>query len=482
MVHGSVEARLESRSFSCDHLRIHKLSGREAISQLFSFDLEVVSSVADEPVAFEMSGAEVTIVFSCGGEDHRRIHGIITEIDEMFETGVEHRSYRLRVAPRAFLLTLAELQDIFIDQSAPEIVRRKLEGAGFSSDDLELRLLASYPALELAVQYRETDFAFVSRLTEHLGISFFFEHGERRETIVFTDGRGFPKVPGRADIRFRPRGERRGVFCIEGTTRLIPKSYVLEGYSGGAAGGDLIASHESPLGYSGGVVEYGAHFKTLEAGVELAQIRAEEREAGRFVYSGQSDACELGAGLRFALRGHLRLNGTELLVTEVEHALIQPTLIHTAVEGVHYENTFRAIDAGLVYRPRRATPRPRIHGVMRGVVEQEPDAAPGQCARTDERGRYAVKLGSGAGLAGQQSASRPACMIPRCAGPEDGARAPLKPGAEVLVMFIDGDPDRPLIIDAAPGPAASSPVTWDNAPDKGAKTAPGTGVTMGDQE
>ena len=480
MANDFVEARLESTAFSCEHVQIHKLAGREAISQLFAFDLEVVSTASDEPTAADMAGAEVAIMFHRGGEERRRIHGMVAEVNEMFETEVPHRSYRLRVVPRAFRLTLVELQDIYMDLSVPEIIQHKLELLGFTEDDLELRLLESYPKLELVMQYKETDITFVSRITEHLGISFFFEHTSGIDKIVFTDGHGFPFVPGREAIAFRARGESRDVFSIEGKTSLIPKSYVLQDYNYRTPRLDLTSICESAVGYGGGVVELGAHFKTPDDGAKLAKIRAEEREARRFVFTAKSDACEIGAGNRFTLTHHARLDGTELLVTEIEHALTQPVLIHGGTEDAHYENTFRAIDAALAYRPPRITPKPRIHGVMTGIIEQEPDAEFGNYARIDEQGRYTVKFIFDTAPPGQRKASRPVRMIQAHTGPDYGIHFPLKPGAEVLLTFIDGDPDRPLIVGAAPNPATPSPVTRGNSLENVIKTASGILVTMKD--
>lgn len=480
MANDFVEARLESDAFSCESVQIHKLSGREAISRLFAFDLEIVSTSSDEPAAADMAGAEVSIVLHRGGEERRKIHGMVAEVNEMFETEVAHRSYRLRVVPRAFRLTLVELQDIYMDLSVPEIIRYKLELLGFTDDDFEFRLLESYPQLELVVQYKETDLAFISRIAEHLGISFFFEHQSGADKIIFTDGHGFPLVSGREAIAFRGRGEARDIFSIEGRTTLIPKSYVLQDYNYRTPRLDLTAVCESAWGYGGGVVELGAHFKTPDDGARLAKIRAEEREARRFVYTAKSEVCEIAAGNRFTLTEHARLEGTEFLVTEIEHSLVQPVLIHGGAEDAHYENTFQAIDAALAFRPPRITPKPKIHGVITGIVEQEPDAAFGNYARIDEQGRYTVKFLFDTAPPGQRKASRPIRMLQAHTGPDYGIHFPLKPGTEVLLTFIDGDPDRPLIVGAAPNPATPSPVTRSNSLENVIKTASGILVTMKD--
>jgi len=476
-----VDARLESSDFPCDHVQIHTVKGREVISRLSSFEVEIVSTDPDEPTAEQIAGAEVTIVLSKEGAELRRIHGIVVEVDGMLETEVDTRVYRLRVAPRAHRLTLVETQEIYMDLSVPEIILQKLELVGLSGPDVDLRLQGTYPKLEFVVQYKETDLAFVSRIAEHVGISFFFEHDDGRDLdrIVLTDG-AFAKIEGRPTAQFQPRGERCEVYHLEEKTRLIPANYVLQDYNYRTPALDLTASHVSAAGYGGGVVEYGAHFKTPEDGLALAKIRAEEREAARHVYSGRSDVCELRAGGRFTLEGHARREGLDLLVVEVDHELVQATTIHGGQQGERYVSSFRAIDAGLTYRPPRVTPRPRIHGLITGVVEQEPEVAAGHFAKLDVQGRYTIKFLFDTAPAGQRKASRPVRMIQPHAGPDYGMHFPLKPGIEVLLGFVDGDPDRPLIVGAVPNPETPSPVTRANSLANRIKTVSGIELEMKD--
>jgi type VI secretion system secreted protein VgrG len=482
MARDYVEARLTSNDFPCEKVQIHSITGREGISRLSSFELEIVSTDPDEPTSEGMAGAEVTLIISNEGGELRRVHGIVAEVVGMLETEVDSRVYRLRVAPRAHRLTLVETQEIYMDLTVPEIIQQKLALVGLGPGDVEMRLRESYPRLEFVVQYKETDLAFISRLAEHVGISFFFEHDDDRDVdrLVFTDGGGFQPVPGRESVPFRPRGEQRDVFHLEERTRLIPTNYVLQDYNYRTPQLDLTATHESQVGYGGGVVEHGAHFKTPEAGKALAKVRAEEREATRHVYSGKSAACELRAGGKLRLEGHARRDGLDLLLVEVQHRLVQPTTIHAGEDGDGYVNSFEAIDAALTYRPPRITPRPRIHGLITGVVEQEPEAPPGDYAKIDEQGRYTVKFLFDTAPPGQRKASRPVRMLQPHAGPDYGMHFPLKPGIEVLLGFIDGDPDRPLIVGAVPNPETPSPVTRTNSLANRIKTASGIELEMKD--
>jgi type VI secretion system secreted protein VgrG len=481
MVRDFLEVRLESASFPCAHLQIHRLTGREAISQLFEFELEVVSTVADEPTAAAMSSAAATIIFHHDQIEVRRIHGMIVEVDEMLETEVETRVYRLRFVPRAFRSTLIETQEIYLDLTVPEIIKQKLDLVGLGAEDLEFRLLATYPKLEFVVQYKESDLAFISRLAEHVGLSFFFVHDEERDKMVFTDHKdGFARVPGHDTARFQPRGEKNDVYHLEGKTRLIPSSYVMQDYNYRLPALDITASVESAMGFAGGVVEHGAHYKTPEAGKALAQIRAEEREATRYVYTGKSEMCWFDAGVRFKLEGHARLEKDDLLIVEVNHKIVQAVSMHGGANDERYANSFTAIDAALTYRPPRITPKPRIHGLLTGVVEQAPETDITNYAVLDEHGRYTIRFLFDTAPMGDHKASRPVRMMQPHVGPDYGTHFPLKPGIEVLLGFVNGDPDRPLIVGAVPNPETPSPVRRKNSLMNRIKTVSGILIEMKD--
>jgi type VI secretion system secreted protein VgrG len=481
MVRDFLEVRLESKDFPCAHVQIHRLTGREAIGQLFEFELEVVSTLAEEPTAAAMSSAEATIIFHHDHIEVRRIHGMIVEVDEMLETEVETRVYRLKFVPRAFRSTMIETQEVYMDLTVPEIIQKKLDLVGLGGDDREFRLLATYPKLEFVVQYKETDLAFISRLAEHVGMSFFFVHDDTHDKIVFTDHKdGFQRVPDHPTARFQPRGEKNDVYQLEGKTRLIPTSYVMQDYNYRKPALDITGSVESAVGFAGGVVEHGAHYKTPEAGKALAQIRAEEREATRYVYTGKSEMCWFDAGVRFKLENHARLEKDELLIVDIQHNIIQAVSMHGGANDDRYTNTFTAIDATLTYRPPRSTPKPRIHGVLTGVVEQEPETDITKYAVIDEDGRYTIRFLFDTAPVGEHKASRPVRMIQPHAGPDYGMHFPLKPGIEVLLAFVNGDPDRPLIVGAVPNPETPSPVRRQNSLMNRIKTVSGILLEMKD--
>ncbi|WP_437876202.1 type VI secretion system tip protein TssI/VgrG [Sorangium sp. So ce513] len=454
--------RLDSNDFSCDRLRVRGVHGKEAIGQLFSYDIDVVCTDGAELSIEQVLGATASLVFEVDGADERAVHGMIAEVEDRHETESTFRSYRLRLAPRAFRATLVELQQVFLDISVPKLIQHKLAMVGLGPDDVVMRLYRDHPDREMIVQYKETDLAFISRLAEHLGISFFFEHESGRDVMVFTDEQtGFQPLPGGGEVMFRPRGERRDMFELKEQARAFPATYVMQEYNYRTPRLDMTAAHESPAGLGGGVVEYGAHHKTPEEGQRLAQIRAEERASSSRYFECRSDELRLIPGAVFALEGHPRLDGARFLAVEVEHRAVQPVAIEGSGGGEQeYVNRARLVRAEQAYRPPRATPRPKIHGVVSALVEPLPDGEIGEVSPIDEQGRYRVRFHFDAGdPASRAFPSRLVRMIQPHAGPNYGIHFPLKPGIEVLIVFVDGDPDRPMIVGAAPNPITPSPVT-----------------------
>ncbi|MGK3995173.1 type VI secretion system Vgr family protein [Sorangium sp. So ce1024] len=475
-----LSARLESRAFSADAVELHDLTGREVISQPFEFQLHVVCKSPDGLDEEALLAEPAALVFLRGDREVRRLFGVISVVRDALHTETLHMAYTLTFVPRAFRLTLTETSEIFMDLSVPEIIKRKLERAGLhEGDDFELRLVSNYPPREYVVQYKETDLQFVSRLAEHLGISFFFEHRDGRDVVIFSDANsGFQPVAGDGRAHFYPRGDRIGVYRLEGTTRTVPNRYVVKDYNYRTPHVPLMAAATVSETSGGDIVEYGAHFKTPDEGERIAVIRAEELRAGRRVFQGASDVQVLGAGAKLTLEGHPR-GDIELLLVEVRHRLQQATLNMGTGDERPYENEFRAIPYATTYRPPRVTPKPKVHGVITGVIDA---AEKGQYAEVDESGRYRVRFLFDTSSAEDGKASRPIRMAQPHAGAGYGFHFPLRSGVEVILTFIDGDPDRPIIAGAVPNPQTPSTVDVKNARRNVIRTGGGNEINIDDNE
>ncbi len=388
------------------------------------------------------------------------------------------------LVPRAYRLTMVETQEGFLNLSVPDIVKRKFELVRLGSQDLDMRLTGKYEAREMVVEYKESDLAFISRITENLGISFFFMHEDGHDKIVFTDhAGGFIEVPGHPSVVFRPRGEARDVHAIHYTTRISPKRFIQQDYNYRTPRVRVSGSHVAENGMAGGVVEYGAHVKTPAASKALAQIRAEEREATHRYYHGESTVVAFTAGARFKLEDHPKLPDRSFLLVEVEHHFTQPVMLEGGAtqHPASYQATFRATPAEKTYRPPRVTPKPRISGIVTGVVEPRPDGSVGKYADIDQEGRYTVRFTFDTAPSNKRfKSSRSIRMIQPHAGPNYGMHFPLHPGVEVALICVDGDQDRPLIQGAIPNPETSTPVQRQNMVESRVQTASGLQIVLKD--
>jgi type VI secretion system secreted protein VgrG len=470
---------LESDDFEAARLEVARLTGRERINALFDFRIDAVARSENAIDPASMRGATIAIVFSRGSAEVRRIWGVVTEVDDHLTTSAKHRSYGLRIEPRAHALGLVRVQDLYLETSLPEIFVEKLRRLGLDADT-ELRLSESYPKRELVMQYEETDLAFISRHAEHLGISFLFEHGDS-DRIVFVDANaGFPLLEGGDTVPFQPSGDRVDVFELTRKLVTTPNHYTVSDYNYRTPTVDLTGAVAVEDGLGGGIVEYGAHYKTPDEGRRLARIRAEELRATQDVFRGQSTRIELSAGRRFTIESHPHLGDLELLVTEVEHHASLPAFGNDepgADQGYH--NRFVAIPADRAYRPPRVTPRPHMAGVYNAFVQPKERNRVAASADLDEAGRYRLRFLFD--LAERQGfSSRPIRMAQPHSGAGHGFHFPLRPGVEVLVAFANGDPDRPLILGAVDNPVTPSPTTRANHRENNITTATGIRITLRD--
>jgi type VI secretion system secreted protein VgrG len=445
-----------------EHVEIHTLKGHESISQPFRFELQVLHRGDDPPSLDTWVHGELDLVFKLGDDEERRIHGMIFEAEDRYDTEDEHTVFHITVVPRIWRMSMVRTQELFLDHSVVDVIKSKLELVGLSEGtDFVFRLSRSYPKREFIVQYKETDLAFMNRLTEHLGISYYFEHEAGLDRIVFVDDVNSFGVTDEDDAgaHFHHRGEETGIFEWHSRRQMIPESFICDDYNYRTPQIELLsATSLGDNGDAGAVVEHGTHFKTTDEGVTMATVRSEEQLSQRLVHRGRSEISRFGAGLVFELQDHPRAEGKMLLV-EVEHEAEQSVSIGLG-SGTErtYRNRFRCIAGDINYRPPRITPRPRIHGVITGIIESDATREVGKFARIDDQGRYWVKFLFDYAPPGERKASHPVRRLQPTAGPNYGMHFPLRPGIEVLIAFVDGDPDRPLIVGAVPNPLTQTPV------------------------
>lgn len=451
----------ESDDVSFTNLEVRRVEGREAISELYRFDVTIASTVAADQVVpidpDDFVGAVVTLrMRDTTGIVTRSIEGLIASARLRADVGQNlFAAYDLEIVPSAWRLTLVSTQEVFEDMSVQEIIAAKLDRHGIAH---QFRLSAEYPKRDLTIQYGESDLAFVSRLAEHVGISFHFEQAEAGAVMVWSDHAGASAYGG--DVAFAPRGEAASVFELSTTSRGVPTLYAVHDYNDRTPSVDLSASKTLEGGLGGGVVEFGSHYATPDEGARLAAIRVDEASARRREVEGKGVIGAFSAGARIALDGHPFYGRLELLISEVRHQF-ERNVGGGSAATVGYENHFVAVGSDRAFRPTRRTKRQRIFGLIGATVQPAAGGAAGDIANLDDQGRYEVQFHFDTEeRVGTQGKSARIRMAQPFAGPaQGGMHFPLRPGTEVVIAFIDGDPDRPIIVGAVPNPSTPSPIT-----------------------
>lgn len=459
-------------------LVVTRLTGREAISELYRFEVIASSTGSKHTDPDAWLGARCCIsLHDEDGFSLRDIPGLVAEVAVRFD----ERSlpvFDLVVVPRLWRATMFQTQELFLSSTVPQIVADKLERLGLTGS-FELRLLQRYATRDFVVQYGEDDLAFVSRQLEHLGIGFYFIERDGDDVMIVTDfAEGYAALE--QPVPYDVDGEGQGAYGVSDRARIIPRSYLVQDYNYRTPEVELVGVHQlqhDRLGTAdnvmmGGVVEYGTHHRSPEQGAQLASVRAQERVSERRVIEGSSALACLWPGRTFELADHPTLHDKQLLVTSVEHCFDA----RDDQSQHRYQLRFVASHSAAGYRPPRRTPRPRVRGIVTGVVQPGPGGAIGGFARLDQQGRYTVQLHFDTAVGDDSPSSRPIRMAQAFAGSDQGMHFSLRPGTEVVLAFVDGDPDRPIIMGALPNATSPSPITARHANRN--RIATGSGVLI----
>jgi type VI secretion system secreted protein VgrG len=467
-----VELKLETKDFDTEHLRVHRLRARERMSVPYSIEVDIVALGSKAPPIEDLAGANVTVTLA-RGDIERKFHGVVKRAVERHARNDGHLGFMLDLVPHLWLASMVETLDVHLNKTVPMLIEEKLglldmhPGAEFG-----LSLVDSYETRQMMVQYRESDLDFIARWCEHYGVFYFFVPEAKGAMLLFGDNPGsYRKIADDHDVPFVGGGEHQGVYELAAEEQIIPRVFVCRDYNDQMPAMELQADHELDTGFGGGIIEYGANVETEKDAARIATIRAEEREATRVVYVGESNDPRFAAGHTFNLLHHPR-HEKPMLIVEVEHRAAQDVAGWGEGNEVPYENSFRAIDAKNCFRPPRDTAIPRVHGVVAGIVETSQGNIK-RDAQLDDQGRYTVRFLFDTAPEGERKASCPVRMMQPHAGPGYGMHFPLKPGIEVAIAFLDGNPDRPLIVGSVPNPITVTPITAETSTKNRIKTRSG---------
>jgi type VI secretion system secreted protein VgrG len=433
-----------------EDLKVLRFTGSEGLSQCFVYDLELGTFVED--VEFEDIVGEPAHLTITTPQGERHVDGIVARWEEVGR-GKKAVYYSVRLVPQVWTLTLMRRSRIFQKLSTPDIFKKVFEAAQIPASQYKLSLSVTYEPRTYCVQYRESDFDFVSRLMEEEGMFFFFEHTESGHVMVIGDANSvFPAVPGKDTFPFREadsgmEGDEK-ITHYRYSRQLRTGAVVLREFDFKKPALKLESTKEADSDKESRFsnYDYPADFHKPAHGDKLAKIRLEEERAEAYVGRGESEIRRFEPGYRFTLEEHPReeLN-MEYLLLRVEHTGRQPHVGFDAGGGGDhvkvYENSFECIPAKVPYRAPRVTPRPTIEGPQTAMVVGPANSE----IHCDEHARVKVKFHWDLDKAKDDNASCWIRVSQGWGGAGWGMMFIPRIGNEVIVEFMEGDPDRPLI-------------------------------------
>ena len=428
-------------------LILTSLRGREAISELFHFEVEAVWQTSSPLKFTDILGKTITVAIDDGTK--RYINGIVYSVEQ----GVRDRQrgltqYTLRVAPNTWVLTRNVQSRIFQQKSVPDIVKEVIANMGLSAT-FKSSLQGTYQPRDYCVQYRESDFAFISRLMESEGIFYFYQHDASQHTLVIADKAAvFQDVAPGPAIEFeevlggireknrifewvKAQEIRSGKFSQNDWNFETPSTNLLT---------DEIFAQRVANNQQLEIYEHPGDYMQKSDGETLTKSRLQEENTGQ-VTRGRSWHYGLCPGYKFALKNHFSDDGKYVL-TSVDHAAEQPLDVGAGQTPFEYENRFSTIPFEAVYRPARVTPEPRLQGVQSAIVV----GPGGEEIYTDKYGRVKVQFHWDREGKKDENSSCWIRVATFWAGKNWGAIHIPRIGQEVIVDFEEGDIDRPLIV------------------------------------
>ena len=457
-----------------DAIFITSFSAREGISQLFQYYLELIAP-NDTDVSFDqLLGQKVTVELATLQDKSRFFNGIVSRFSQG-QRDQQFTTYRAEVVPQFWLLTRKWESRIFQHISVPDILKKVLEGIATAFE-----IVGNFEKRDFCVQYRETDFNFASRLMEEEGIFYYFRHTSDEHKMVLTNNSaGLSDVPDQSTVVFdeifggrRPdlrifswskvqemRAGKYTLFdhCFEQPQSHLEASKTIQDsvqvgtvtHKLKVGGNDKLEIYDYPGEYAqrfDGIDKSGGEQpaevqKIFQDNQRTVGIRMQQEAVPSIEITGSSNCSQFMSGFTFTLDRHFNANGKYVLTT-VMHTARMSNFASGGVGDFQYSNSFTCIPAALPYRPARGTFRPVVQGTQTAVVV----GPAGEEIFTDKYGRVKVQFHWDRDGKNDADSSCWVRVGQNWAGKRWGASFWPRIGQEVIVDFLEGDPDQPIII------------------------------------
>ena len=425
-------------------LALRRFEGFEAVNELFEFHVDCIS-VSPNIDFDDLLGRHCSVEIQTINRAHgpRFFDGVLTDARWLGPRDGAH-GYALTLRPGLWLASLRRDQRIFHNRTAPEILTDVFARYGL---DVQQELAASYPTLEYTVQYRETDLDFARRMMERVGISFHFTHRLHGHTLVLTDGNdAFKPLPGGKRpfrmVEGQHRGDSEHIREWVANRRMTTGKVSMVDYNFKSPTAAMDAEQSAGQAYEHGELEsfdYPGGYPEQGDGKTLAKLRSLQEAVADHRHSASGDVLSLGAGMKMVLDGHPdpKIGGEEFVAVRCIH--------HFEAEGYEagdsgsggdaYDGQYEYVHVDTPIVPQRSITQGRIRGPQTAMVVGEGEI---DC---DEHGRILVKFHWD-----REGAHSMRCRVAQMwAGNGWGGIVIPRIGMEVVVQFLEGDPDQPLV-------------------------------------
>ena len=421
-----------STPFGENVLLLEGFAGREAISELFHFELRMRSADASLSAA-KIVGKTATVTLQAPGGSPRYFSGIVTRFAQV-GADATYGYYSAALAPSLWLATLGSDRVIYQSMSVLDIVQKVLSPFNVT---IKQSTTGTYEAREYCVQYDESPFQFVSRLMEEEGIFYFFTFANGSHTMVLADSpSAHQPIAAPSTLRFssdsvaHDASERVSAFQL--VTGLTERTHIVADYDFTSATVSSGTSDATSGMTNGTRYTFPGRYAQASQSTSTAGLRLAAQQVGQQTGHGASACCTLTAGSTFTLSGHAN--------SAVNATYVVRTVEHSATNDV-YTNEFVVFPSSVPFRPPLVTPRPVVAGNHTAVVS----GSTGEEIWTDSYGRIKVKFHWDRSTTQNENTSCWVRVAQTVAGSGWGHFFLPRVGQEVIVSYVDGDPDRPLV-------------------------------------
>jgi type VI secretion system secreted protein VgrG len=476
-----------------------RFKGEEAISTLYRFELLLVSKNSDIDES-KVVNYQATFTLSDRVEGKAPVEyvGLVQEFMQLHQVP-GWTFYRAVLVPKLWKLDTFFLSEVYLDKSGADLFKLIMDNAGMSADDYAVKLKNNgneLPSLPYICQYQESYLSFISRWAERLGSYWWYQaenkNGNTCEKTVFSDVKS-AHPPYDWELQYQPdwdanQDSNNMLHSLDLETRSMPKKLTIVDYQHYRASQEIKGTAEVDKTGLGEVFLYGENLKDNDQAQQIAKLRAEAIVCRGKQYQGKTRATGLRCGYKVKVNGHYRKSFNRgYLVTRVKHSGSQAGLL---LAGVHialkegnsmgddfYHAEFTAIPDDVQFRSEMNHPWPKIHGTLNAFIDAE---GTGEYAEVNEKGEYKIQVPFA--VTGKPDAHG-STWIRRAtfyAGEEHGIYFPLHKGTEVLLSFVNGNPDQPVIMMAVPNSMKNCLVTSKNPTQAMIRTAGNNFIGMED--